>query len=432
MRMLRVTAWIALTVAAMRSADTSTYGQDEQPAQPGRVAKPAQAKDQPPEAGDKDQRLTMKDIAQMRRDRIPYDKIVEKAAAQGVSFEVTPAVRGQLRRLGFKTGQINAIQDSYGPRAKPEDADNGGKPEKPAPVVPGQGLRTTDAQRDRTLEEIKKINKASGADLPPAEAEHVTLWAAKDIQAAFLPDIKKLEKFLQTKCKEPLRSGLDKRAAHVVLIKRRYEYEKWMKAMFDIMGDRFQQTDNPGGIAEWKASIIKGPGLFCTEFVVFCLEGLQPDYQHRLAAAGVGYMYFVQLAEYRQPDPLCTGFANGTETVVAGTPSVLIFNNSYGNMNRNLGADPKAWIHLVQQRIAARQVSPVGQLLKMDTSNMVLPNYAEAWSLVALLAQQPAKFAELVLALRENKAALEVIEKVYGWDEKKLTEEWHKYVLSQR
>jgi hypothetical protein len=79
-----------------------------------------------------------------------------------------------------------------------------------------------------------------------------------------------------------------------------------------------------------------------------------------------------------------------------------------------------------------RKVSSVDQLLQMDTTNMLLPNYAEAWTLTGLLAKQPAKFSELVLALREEKAVMPVIERIYGWNEAELTQQWHKHVLSQR
>jgi hypothetical protein len=329
----------------------------------------------------------------------------------------------------IKPAKAKTSKDSAGVRAKR------GKPDEAAPrevLAPGKGLRSTDAQRDRINEDIARITKISGADVAPVESQHITLWAAKELQPAFLADVKKLEKFFRTKCREPFCSGLDKRAAHVLLIKRRYEYQKWLRAMFEVMAERVEQKDNPGATEQWKAWALQGTGLYFPDFVVFCLEGQQPEYQHRIAAAGVGYMYFTQLAEYRMPDPLCTGFADGAENVVLGSPSVTIFMTSYGNQDRKVGVDPRAWLQLVQQRFAAGQASAVGQLLKMDTTNMLLPHYAEAWSLVALLAKQPDKLAELVVALRENKSALEVIEQVYGWDEKQLTERWHKSVSAQR
>jgi hypothetical protein len=64
----------------------------------------------------------------------------------------------------------------------------------------------------------------------------------------------------------------------------------------------------------------------------------------------------------------------------------------------------------------------------MDTGNMLRPHYAEAWTLVDLLAKQPEKLAAMMLALREDKDALAAIQKVYGWDEQRLTVEWHRHV----
>ena len=63
----------------------------------------------------------------------------------------------------------------------------------------------------------------------------------------------------------------------------------------------------------------------------------------------------------------------------------------------------------------------MGELLQMNTSKMLQPHYAEAWTLVELLASQPGKFGKLLLTLRKGDSELAAIEKVYGWDEKRLT-----------
>jgi hypothetical protein len=371
-----------------------------------------------------EQPLTMRDVNRMCRQRVPYADIVGKATEQGIAFEVTPAVQNQLRRMGFNAEQIAAMQQAFTPRDQPGKND---KEEPAEPIVPGQGLYSSEAQRDDILERIQKVNKASGADLQPAEARHITLWAAKKDLDAFLPDIKKLERFLETKCKEPIRSGLDKRAAHVVLIPRRYEFDRWLKASFEIIGDPFKDSNTPGG-EDLKKALMKGTAYVTENFAVICLEDQQLDLVRRLMATDVGYMTFMQLVESRSHDPLATGFANGLEALLMGSPTVMIFSNSYGNIGRNMGNDPLAWLHLVQQRIATKKVSSLRELLNMDTTNMVLPHYAEAWTLVGLLAKQPAKFAELVRSLHEEQDALKAVERIYGWDEKKLTVEWHKLV----
>jgi len=409
---------LALLTALVLSSGRWADGQDGEPVRPPR-AQAAKVEEPPAEKGGKQDRLTLPDIIEMRRQKLSPARIVEKAGEQGVGFEITAAARFQLRRMGFDAQQIEALHDAYVAKA-----------ERAVPLVPGQGLMTSEAQRDKILEQITEITKASGAAISPIASRHVTLWAAQDDQAVYLPDIQKLEKFLESKCKEPIRSGLDKRSAHIILIKHRYEYEKWILAMFDAMGDPFAQ-DNPGSTVGLKAAMLKWPGYCPPNFSVFCMEGQSADRLHRFVATGMGYMYFTQLVQSQRHAPLATGFANGLEAVLAGTPSVLLFSNSYQNENRKLGADTRSWIHLVQHRIAAKEVSPVGDLLQMDTTNMLLPHYAEAWSLVGLLAKQPAKLAELVVSLRGEKVTLKAVERVYGWDEKELTRQWHQYVLAQ-
>jgi hypothetical protein len=223
---------------------------------------------------------------------------------------------------------------------------------------------------------------------------------------------------------------LDKRAAHIVLIPRRYEFERWLTASFEILGDPFKDAAAPAGTDDLKKALMKGSAYVTPEFAVILLENQEPGQVRRLIATDVGFMTFQQLVESQGHDPLATGFANGLEAILAGSPSVMLFSNSYANIDRNLGKDPRAWLHLVQERIATRKVSGLRELLSMNTTNMILPHYAEAWTLVGLLAKQPAKFAELVKALHEEKDAVKAIERIYGWDEKKLTEEWHKLVRS--
>ncbi len=377
--------------------------------------------------------LTLRDVARMKHDGLSLDKIVEKAAERGVEFEVTPGAAKQLARIGFQADQIDALKQSHGTKkagAKKAAEKSGAKAEgKVEPIVPGQGLKTTDAQRDAAQEQVARITKLSGANVQPITSQHVTLWAEKKDQANYLPDIKRLEKFLESKCQEPLRSGLDKRSAHIILLKSRYDYERWIRAMFDEMPDTFKMPDTPGGEADLKAAILKWTGYYSHNFIAICMESEDVEWLHRMTAAGFGYMNLVQQIEPRHQDPLATGFANGMESVLMGSPSIMLFSSSYHNENRELGNDARAWLNLVKDRIRTKKVSGVRQLFTMNTTNMVLPHYAEAWTLVGVLMKQPEKFGKLLLELREEKVALKAIETVYGWDEKKLEEQWYKDVL---
>ena len=370
----------------------------------------------------------MRDIARMRRERVPTKTIVQRASERGVDFKITPGIEKQLARLGFDVEEIDAIRDASATREKPK---HGGTENGP-PIVPGKELPAGETRRKAVCEQMVKIARLSTLNLPSVETRHFTLWVAKDDQARFLSDIKKIENYLEQKCAEPLRSGLDKRAAHLVLLKTRYEYEKWVNAMYEVMPETFKIRDAPGGNEDMKADVLKWAGFYTRNAAVICLAAQDDQWQRRLAAADIGYMNFVQEAEPGRHDPLATGFANTVEALVIGQPGVMMFSNSYHNENRELGNDPRAWLHLVQDRIRKKKVTGVRALLAMDTTNMLLPHYAEAWTLAGVLGKQPEKFGKLIVALRDEKDSLKAIEEVYGWDEKKLDEEWHKGVLGQR
>jgi hypothetical protein len=372
--------------------------------------------------------LSVRDIAQMRRERVPQKTIVQRATEQGVDFKVTPAVEKQLARLDFDDAQIKAIREaSMGAELPPA-----GAVEKGPPIVPGEELPKSAPQREAVYERMAKIAKLSGVRLQPVTTRHLTLWTTKEDQDHLLADIKKIENYLEQKCSQPLRSGLDKRAAHLVLVERHYEYEKWVNAMYEVMPEAFKLSDAPGGQEDLKTAVLKWSGFYSRNVSVICVDGRDEQSVRRSAATDIGNMNFVQQVEPLRHDPLATGFANFIEALLFGQPSVLLFTSSYHNENRELGKDPRAWLHLVQDRIRRKQATTVRALLAMDTTNMLLPHYAEAWTLTGLLAKQPEKFGALIVALREEKDALKAIEQVYGWDETKLEAEWHKAVLAQR
>lgn len=180
-------------------SETVSAGTNEQPAGDG--TKQPQGDAQVADADGKDPRLTLKDIQQLRRQHLAPERVVEKAAEQGRSFEVTAEVAGELRRLGFRPAQIDAVKES-----------------STEPLVPGKWLTTSEKRRNRTFKEMKQVAVKSGAAIEPIQSQHATLWADKENQQTYLPDVQNLEKFFHAKCAEPIRSGLDKRSTHIVLL----------------------------------------------------------------------------------------------------------------------------------------------------------------------------------------------------------------------
>ncbi|MCE5266464.1 MAG: hypothetical protein LLG00_01070 [Planctomycetaceae bacterium] len=314
------------------------------------------------------------------------------------------------------SGQQTATGPATGSAVQPKSS-------TPDPLVPGKWLTTSDERRNQSLEEIKKIAAKSKADIEPIQSQHVTLWAAKDHHRTYLPDIEKLEKFFHTRCAEPIRSGLDKRSAHIVLLKDRAEFEAWCRAIFDLSPQRFPN-------ASFREEAIKRPAIYTPDMAWVSLEDKSADQAHHDAVAGVGIMYFSQLAK---PGPfvfgpLQTGFVNWAEATVFGSPAEMFHAIVYRSSNP--AEDGRNWGLLVRQRLMSHKATPLGELLQMDSSNMWHPHYAEAWTLVELLASQPVKFGKLLLALRKTKSELAAINEVYGWDEKRLTKEWRGYAMT--
>ena len=124
-----------------------------------------------------------------------------------------------------------------------------------------------------------------------------------------------------------------------------------------------------------KAAVLKSNSFYMRNLAVICLAEQDKQWPRRMAAAVVGYMNIAQQIEPGRLDPLATGFANAIEALVMGQPRMMIFSNSYHNENRELGNDPRAWLHLVQDRVRTKKVSGVRALLAMDTTTMLLPHF---------------------------------------------------------
>ena len=302
-------AWIALAAAW---PPASAPGQQDGPFQP----KPDAA---PGAAASANARLTLTDVKKLRDRRISPGQIADSVAERGRAFEVTEDVARELRRLGFRPAQIDAIKESSA-----------------EPLVPGKSLATSDEEREQTLKEMKQVAVRSKAGIEPIESQHVTLWASKENQQTYLPDVQKLEKFFHTKCAEPIRSGLDKRSTHVVLLRDHAEYEAWCRAMFGLFGEQFDEKDNPGANEEFRSRIIKRSIFNGWQFCAISLAEQRFDGARRNIAFNLGGMYFAQLSAPGDSTPLQTGFADGAEAVVTGSPSVMYSDIVYHGEDRNL------------------------------------------------------------------------------------------------
>ena len=376
----------------------------------------------------------MKDVERLRGRGKPPEEVVDDVAEAGRAFEVTPEVVAELAKLGFSPAQVETIKEAC-----------------TTPLVPGKG-EFEPREPNYVFRQLSKAAALSRTGVRPVQSQHATLWAAKDAQQKYLPTIKELEKFFHAKCPEPFRSGLDKRRLHIVLLGDGAEYEAWWQGVSKLKGLGYSRLQ--GVYADPLRSPDSGrrPQAFCDVYsCVIVLAGLSRDEARRYVACGTARMYVGRLfGPYGCP--LGCGLISLAETAACGSPSLTqrgIVDTVWTAQSQGPGEDAKDWALLVRQRMASGQATPLGELLKRDRLTMSLPHYAEAWTLVGLLIKQPAKFGRLVMEINREvpveaarwgaqgwsderaRFTLALIEKIYGWDEKQLTDQWRADVMGQ-
>ncbi len=211
-----------------------------------------------------------------------------------------------------------------------------------------------EATREVFFKQIQEITGETAKDLTPVQTQHLTLWAPKNLQAAVLTELKKLDLLMETKFQEPIRSGLDKRTSHIVLLRNSVETLKWIDKHYDVMKI---MTDDPGG----KDAYVKRyqNGVMMNHVCILNLESIDPRRLSNYLGLYVGYMAMLQLSGYGAEDPLVTGFANGIEGVLVGVPDTPIVGREYGAEDRNPNGGGKPWLVIAKQRLLAGKLTPL-------------------------------------------------------------------------
>ena len=161
---------------------------------------------------------------------------------------------------------------------------------------------------------------------------------------------------LKKRFQAPIKSGPDKRIANIALFPTRYEYESWVRALFQVLKEEGMQWE------EWDAADraarterFLAPGIFSC-----CLEKMQPQQVRHAIAYAVGYHYLEQATLGNAPVPLKTGFGNVAEVMLLGNPTMLL-NSGYAE--RNLGQGRTPWTMIVKRRFAQNIVPSIAEVL---------------------------------------------------------------------
>ncbi len=377
--------------------------------------------------------VTLFDVRVLRIQEKSHAEIIAAIRERGLGFKVDKRGEQQLRSYGFSPRQIGQLKEL--PQPKSPD-----QPPKPAAAEPARPAIAKDAPKPaqprgpqiepafesrfaRLADQVVRMLTKSQVDAKQYPSQHITLVSNKKLADRYLPDVAKIERLLKDRFPEPIASGVDRRAANIALFETRYEYEKWVRALFAVFaedGIRFNAND-----AEERS--VASSSFFVKGIYSVCLEGMGAEEAGRRVAFAVGFQYMRQLSRYQAPDPLATGFGNITEVMLYKRPSVMV---KSGYVDRQLGGLLSRWAEIVRRRFAAGEIASIQNVLAFTTAAMEAPEYAVAWSMTCLLATNEDKLAKLVLALRAKPDAWGEISRIYEVDEAAFLAKWRRFARS--
>jgi hypothetical protein len=151
----------------------------------------------------------------------------------------------------------------------------------------------------------------------------------------------------------------------------------------------------------------------------------------RTVAYNLGYLYMQGVTHNQAPAALLSGFGSVAESNFDGNPQVMLGVATYADTHLP-GRSGNRWLGLLKPTFAAGRADSIEQLLVNGIGAMEEIQYAEAWSLTQLLANDPPRFSRLVGEIRDGKDAVEAIRTVYETDHKQLELQWVKLVGGAR
>jgi len=415
--------------------------------------------------------VSLNDIAEMRKNRVPLSKIMRELRERGRAFEIDAASRDQLLQQGLSGRAIAVIEknSAYNAAAALEggfDAPGAGVAGAgvagagvagPGPgvgnggaeggamqpgggalgVPPGGGLGAAPAQDggfkpdaadlaqyEQMEKIIKRTMEITGLGLVATDNNHIRIIANPQLGQRFAPDVRRIEGIIKQQFPQPLASGVDKRHANVAIFPIRSEYEKWIKAYLRAVEEAGGTWEKNAEELAVKASSVHFPGLYN-----ICLEGMPEEAARRSVAYSVGYLYMGQLTRYKTFDALQTGFGNITEVMLFRTPSVMV---KSGYVDRQIGGGGNPWADAVRAQFQAGRIQSIDQVTTYSTDFMEMPHYAEAWSLTTLLATNAKQFAELVMALRNGGEGLNSVLQTYKLEQQAMLKAWFQFAQRMR
>lgn len=380
--------------------------------------------------------LTLKEIGKLRLERKTHAQIIDLIKERGLAFQVDKEAAGVLRSMQFKPEQIDLmtrIADGRYAEDLKNEKENAAKAEAEKPQAPKAGTapqgvnvgpRISDSAHDTINARALRIHTASNTNTKVFPLESVTLICSEESSKMHQPNLKKLEAALRKTYGEPIKTGTDKRSAHIVLLDNRYDYERWVKAMFQIYEKDGITWSTPDALT----MALKGPAFLTSTMTVVDLSALTPVQQEHQPIFSLGYLYSAQLMEGHSPDATTNGFGNVCEVILFGHPTIRVLSSGTGGMRELNGAGE--WLATVRERLKTGKLATIDRIMRFSTESMEAHEYCEAWSLTQFLAASPELYNRWIQAVRDKEKPMDALLRVYGKTEKELTAQWHKFIQS--
>lgn len=277
-----------------------------------------------------------------------------------------------------------------------------------------------DAEQNR----IERAVKNAGLEYKRYEFGRFTLYCSNARSKSLVAMLTKLEKALVKRFPKTICNASSSQSAHIVVVEGDSEWARWVNACMDSYEQdgikfRFGPEDDP------RPKLIAGNGFVLPALCVARAgNGRSNESISRFAAYSVGHLMMGRAGGQKQPVGLQTGFGDLAEAMAHRTPSVMLW--SY--VERDLG-QARDWRSVVKDKFEARKIQDPTDPWGYTTDSMQIEHYAECWSLVATLADDPKKFAEVVSMVRNGESSLsDAIREVYKIKDKDLLKAWYRFV----
>jgi len=375
--------------------------------------------------------LSLDDVRELRREGRQTKVIVALAESRRLAFEVDEAAERVLRSLGFRKSMVKSLkalhidqlpqQPAASDGARSAGAPSDGTEPAARPVDPKQ-----EAAHNAFAARVLRVNAASGVQLRVFPGASVTLVTDAGTANKYFPLIRQIETLIRKNFPPPVGTGPDRRSAYVVLMRNQKVYEQWLKTLFAV--------NHREGVSEFNAAKLKislaAGGAMLRGISVMNVQKMG-DKIRRIIAFNMGYLYMDRLTEGRAPAALVTGFASMSESNLDGNPEIVLGTIDYSQKHIPSTSGSR-WIGLLQQHFAAGRVDSLDQLFAHRYSSLEEIHYAEAWSLIQVLAADPARFARLIEAVRDGQPAVDSVRKIYEVSDQQLYRRWAKLIASAR